>query len=135
MNRIPATVYLIHFDRPYKHARHYVGYTAAESLEDRLARHRSGRGARLLHVVQRAGISWQVVRTWRFDSIQEARRKERALKGRGQGPRCPACRCLSTQISDALRQEAERMLAEIKATLPHQSLVYRLTERTVHPCI
>lgn len=57
-----GTVYLIHFDRPYKHAGHYLGY--ASDLEKRLERHRKGRGARLLDVIQKEGIDWKVVRTW-----------------------------------------------------------------------
>jgi len=57
-----GTIYLIHFDRPYKHAGHYLGY--ASDLEKRLERHRKGRGARLLKVIQDVGIDWKVVRTW-----------------------------------------------------------------------
>jgi predicted GIY-YIG superfamily endonuclease len=30
-------VYLIHFDRPYKHSRHYLGY--ATDVDERLERH------------------------------------------------------------------------------------------------
>ena len=44
---IPATVYLIHFARPYWHARHYIGYTALEDVDARMARHRAGGGSRL----------------------------------------------------------------------------------------
>jgi hypothetical protein len=32
-----GTVYLLHFDRPYRHARHYLGW--AEDLDNRLAEH------------------------------------------------------------------------------------------------
>ena len=41
-----GTVYLLHFDQPYKHARHYVGWTA-RNVRCRLAEHAAGRGARL----------------------------------------------------------------------------------------
>jgi predicted GIY-YIG superfamily endonuclease len=34
-----GTVYLIHFDRPYHHARHYIGYT--DDVDARLAGHLS----------------------------------------------------------------------------------------------
>jgi hypothetical protein len=37
-------VYLLHFDTPYRHARHYLEYAA--DLDVRLAQHRAGRGAR-----------------------------------------------------------------------------------------
>jgi predicted GIY-YIG superfamily endonuclease len=49
-----GTVYLLHFDRPLKHAKHYLGY--ANDLQARLEQHRSGNGARLIQVVQEAGI-------------------------------------------------------------------------------
>ena len=56
-----GTVYLLHFDQPYKHARHYVGWTA-RTVRCRLAEHEAGRGARLLAVVRAAGIGWQLAR-------------------------------------------------------------------------
>ena len=37
-------IYLLHFDRSYRHARHYLGYT--ENLDARLAAHRAGAAAR-----------------------------------------------------------------------------------------
>jgi predicted GIY-YIG superfamily endonuclease len=80
------TVYLLHFERPYRHARHYVGYT--ENLEQRLAAHRSGNGARLIEVITVAGIDWQLARTWEG----AGRDLERAIKRAGHSPRlCPIC--------------------------------------------
>jgi predicted GIY-YIG superfamily endonuclease len=80
-----GTVYLIHFDTPYKHARHYTGW--ASDLERRVADHRAGRGARLMEVIKDAGISWDVVRTW-----EGTRNLERAIKDRHEAPRlCPEC--------------------------------------------
>lgn len=35
-------IYIIHFDSPYHHARHYVGFCAEGNLEQRLAQHRAG---------------------------------------------------------------------------------------------
>jgi predicted GIY-YIG superfamily endonuclease len=81
----PGTVYLIHFDVAYRHARHYVGWTA--DLLARLAAHREGRGARLMEVITAAGISWQLARTW-----PGGRDRERAIKNRHEAPRlCPIC--------------------------------------------
>lgn len=78
-------VYLIHFNTPYKHARHYMGYT--DDLAARLASHASGNGARLMEVITNAGIHWQLVRTWQGD-----RSVERQLKDRHNAPRlCPIC--------------------------------------------
>jgi predicted GIY-YIG superfamily endonuclease len=80
-----GTVYLIHFDRPYNHARHYTGWT--RDLPARLAQHQAGRGARLMEVITDAGISWHVARTWPGD-----RTRERAIKDRHQAPKlCPDC--------------------------------------------
>jgi predicted GIY-YIG superfamily endonuclease len=78
--------YLLHFERPYKHARHYLGF--AEDLERRLELHRAGRGARLVEVVVAAGIGFQLVRTWDGDGTLE-----RALKNRHNAPArlCPLC--------------------------------------------
>ncbi len=57
------TVYLLHFTQRYKHAGHYIGST--KSLTQRLAEHRSGRGARLLEVVHAVGITWVLARMGR----------------------------------------------------------------------
>lgn len=81
----PGTVYLIHFDRPYKHARHYLGW--ASDLDARLADHAAGHGARLLAVVRTAGIGWRLARTW-----TGSRQRERQLKRQGGASRCcPLC--------------------------------------------
>ena len=81
----PGTVYLIHFDVAYRHARHYLGWTA--DLHARLAAHRDGRGARLMEVITKAGITWQLARTW-----PGGRERERAIKNRHEAPRlCPFC--------------------------------------------
>jgi predicted GIY-YIG superfamily endonuclease len=81
-----GTVYLIHFDRPYKHARHYTGWTKG-SLDKRLQLHRQGQGSRLMAVVTAAGIGWQLARTW-----EGGRRRERQIKAQGGASRCcPLC--------------------------------------------
>lgn len=81
-----GTVYLLHFERPYHHARHYLGFTA-EPVEERIRRHQSGHGARLLAVIVKAGISFRLVRTWRG-----GRRLERRIKSLGGATRvCPIC--------------------------------------------
>jgi predicted GIY-YIG superfamily endonuclease len=78
-------VYLLHFDTPLCHARHYIGY--AGDIENRLALHRAGGGARILAVCKERGITWRLVRTW-----PGTRQTERALKRQKHGPRlCPVC--------------------------------------------
>lgn len=80
-------IYLLHFDRPYKHARHYTGWTPDGNLDARLAAHKAGRGARLTQVVAQAGIGWTLARTWPGD-----RTRERQLKRQGGASRrCPIC--------------------------------------------
>ncbi|GLH97372.1 hypothetical protein [Phytohabitans aurantiacus] len=80
-----GTIYLLHFDRPYRHARHYLGW--ARDLDARLAHHAAGTGARLLAVVAAAGITWTLARTW-----TGTKTRERALKRQGGASRrCPLC--------------------------------------------
>lgn len=87
------TVYLLHFDRRYAHAGHYIGSTS--NLERRIHQHRKGRGARLLEVVSQAGIDFTVSRTWEGD-----RKKERQLKNRGGASRlCPLCKQTRTDTA------------------------------------
>lgn len=82
---VMGTVYLLHFDRPYKHARHYMGW--AEDLQRRLDEHLAGRGARLTSVVMAHGIGWTLARTW-----PGTRARERQLKVMGGASRrCPLC--------------------------------------------
>ena len=69
-------VYLLHFDRPYRHARHYCGWTT--DLPARLAAHADGRGARLIDVITVVGISYRLARTW-----PGSRARERQIKRQG----------------------------------------------------
>jgi predicted GIY-YIG superfamily endonuclease len=80
------TVYLLHFDRPLKHARHYLGWTT--NLDARLEHHLKGSGARLVRAVVQSGIGVTLARQWRG----EDRNFERKLKNRNNGPKlCPIC--------------------------------------------
>ena len=80
-----GVIYLLHFTRRYRHAAHYTGW--ASDLDQRLAEHAAGRGARLLAVIAAAGITWTLARTW-----EGTRSDERALKRQGGASRrCPIC--------------------------------------------
>ena len=82
---INGTIYLLHFSRPFGHAKHYLGW--ANDLEGRLAHHAAGTGANLLRHVAAAGITWQLARTW-----TGSRTRERQLKKQGGASRlCPLC--------------------------------------------
>lgn len=82
-------VYLIHFHKPLKHARHYLGFCATDdSLDKRLTDHLCGMGARLLEVLFEVGIEWSCVRVW----YGADRKFERKLKDAKHGGRfCPVC--------------------------------------------
>ena len=80
-----STVYLIHFDRPYKHAQHYLGSTS--NLKRRLQEHREGHGGRLMAVITQAGITWRLARTWEGGHVLERRFK----RWHGGKKLCPIC--------------------------------------------
>lgn len=83
-----GTVYLLHLDPPYKHARHYTGWASAGNLGYRLAHHAAGTGANLLRYAAKDGGTWRVARTW-----PGGRNLERRIKRRGGAARvCPVCR-------------------------------------------
>lgn len=83
----PGTVYLLHLDEPFGHARHYLGYASPGNLWNRLGHHAAGSGANLLRHVAKAGIGWRLARTW-----NGSRSRERQLKARGHSRACPLCR-------------------------------------------
>jgi predicted GIY-YIG superfamily endonuclease len=86
---VPGTIYLLHFDTPYRHAKHYLGWTS--DLQGRLADHAAGRGARLMEVTRAAGIGFVLARTW-----PGTRSRERQLKGEGGRSRmCPICKAVA----------------------------------------
>jgi predicted GIY-YIG superfamily endonuclease len=78
-------VYVIHFDIPYKHAKHYMGFTKNVPL--RMLRHQAGRGATLMRVIEEAGIDWQLAKVMVGD-----RREERRLKKHSSTRYCPICK-------------------------------------------
>jgi predicted GIY-YIG superfamily endonuclease len=92
-HRDAPAVYLLHFDTPYKHARHYLGQT--QDLHLRLADHRTGKthAARLIQVILDAGLTFTLARVWECGTWAEARALERQLKRQKHGPRlCPICK-------------------------------------------
>lgn len=106
MRKIQAHVYLIHLEKPLcNHAQHYLGYTALESVHDRLARHKRGDGAKMLRAANEQGISYQIVRTWSCTSIPEAKSLERRLKNQRNAPRlCPVCHANNSPKTSKPRQ-------------------------------
>ncbi len=79
-------VYLIHFKHKLHHAGHYVGFS--KRLDFRIASHREGTGAKLIRAINRLGIPWMVIRTWRVDG----QGFERYIKNQKHASRfCPLC--------------------------------------------
>jgi hypothetical protein len=104
---LSVAVYLLHFDRPYHHARHYMGFT--DDLGTRIALHKAPTGRshhRLMQVIHAAGIGFVVSRIWPDGD----RALERLLKRRKGAPRlCPLCRAARGGTNDrSTRRRAGR---------------------------
>jgi hypothetical protein len=79
-------VYLLHFDRPLAHARHYVGVALDGNVDRRLAEHLAGQGSPLVRAVVAAGIRVDLVL-----SAQGDRKLERRWHNRHGSRICPRC--------------------------------------------
>lgn len=79
-------IYIMHFSRPYYHARHYIG--SSPDPVARVREHLSGRGSPLVRAVVNAGIA---VHAWVIRR-QGGRRLERHIKNQKHSERfCPLC--------------------------------------------
>ena len=87
-----TTVYILHFDKPYwKTCQHYVGYTKFP-VNERLKKHKDGTGCKIAKYAMSKGIDFLLVHTEEFDTISEARRREKQLKKEGNlKRRCSVC--------------------------------------------
>lgn len=87
-NSTMGSVYLLHFDRPFGHAKHYTGW--AKDVDKRIGEHLDG-GVKAANLVKKAadsGIGFSVARIW----PNTTRSDERALKKQGGASRrCPIC--------------------------------------------
>ena len=91
----PTYLYLIHFDTPLHHARHYLG--ATYNLKRRLRRHATNQGSRLVAAVNAANISWQLVKVWYGSFTLES-----ITKTQKNGPQfCPICRTTPRRLKNA----------------------------------
>lgn len=89
-----GTVYLIHFERPFHHAQHYLGWS--ENVAERFTEHQTGtKGSRLLLAVRQAGIRFTIVRTW----PDTDRHFERKLHNARHNKRlCPVCTPMALNV-------------------------------------
>lgn len=81
-----SQVYLLHFDPPLHHAKHYLGWT--KHLDRRITHHRNGTGAKICAAAVANGSKLEVARVWEnADHMLEHR-----LKRHKNSPRlCPIC--------------------------------------------
>lgn len=85
-------VYVIHFDKPYKHAKHYTGI--AINVEARMKKHRSGQGARLMKIIKEHNIGFQYSIIKEGLTFSEAHAYEKYLKTKIKKPQryCSICK-------------------------------------------
>lgn len=99
--------YLIHFSKPVKHARHYLGSTRVECFKRRMQEHCRGDGSRLLKRALAADQVLYIARIWQ----ETDRSRETTIKRSGHLPRyCPIC---------------------VKGLVPELTTCQRLTARTL----
>ncbi len=86
-----AYVYLIHFTKPLGHSRHYLGRTYL-TPEQRLKRHLSGNGAKLIQLAKENGSEFIIARVWHCATYAQSAELEHRLKSRQENVRlCPIC--------------------------------------------
>lgn len=107
-----GTVYLLHFDPPYKHSGHYYGWTT--DLNATVKRHYAGTsGAKMVTAAVRAGSKIIVARRWKdvpYAFVKKMRAGKNAIR------RCPRCRAEGryAQQDDRLEELLERSLDEAR---------------------
>jgi predicted GIY-YIG superfamily endonuclease len=89
---VQGFVYLIHFEKKYYHAQHYIGW--ARNVEKRMVHHRNGSGSKLLAHLNKIGIKWEVVMTKKGTGDEE-RRMKKCKKARSF---CPVCKNDKTNL-------------------------------------
>lgn len=101
-SRPVAGCYLLHFDPPYKHARHYLGW--ADDIERRVREHLSAgsKASPLVRAALAAGCKVRLARVWAAYS----RDWERSTKNGRNVPRlCPECRAQLAGLVSMARDE------------------------------
>lgn len=79
-------VYLLHFDEPLHHAKHYIGWT--KDLCQRMREHEKGLGARILDYIRSQGKGWVLARVWSGVSKNWERKLKNLKKATYY---CPIC--------------------------------------------
>jgi predicted GIY-YIG superfamily endonuclease len=84
---LPGTVYVLHLEPAYRHARHYIGWTAGD-VDARVATHVQGTGSPLIRAAVAAGVRVQIAATMPGSLMLERRLK----RWHKTGQFCPICR-------------------------------------------
>jgi hypothetical protein len=84
-----VAVYILHFDKPFHHSRHYVGWAKEPTAETRINHHHNGTsGVRYIEAALAAGVTFRVARIW----PDASRNFERQLKNtHSTADYCPIC--------------------------------------------
>lgn len=89
-----GTFYTLHFEPPFKHARHYSGWTSRD-VSERLREHLAGKGSPLVKAAADAGVAVVIARI--VPGVD--RHFERAQKEGKNVPRtCPICQGVKTPL-------------------------------------
>lgn len=100
-------VYVLHFDTPYKHAKHYTGI--AVNVERRVREHRRGAGAKLTKVLKENNIEFKWKMLKEYETFSEAKNEEKRLKEKVKNAKhyCPYCKAERNKTNGLSRQETE----------------------------
>lgn len=99
-----AAVYVLHLHPPFKHARHYIGFTDGEDVAERLREHERGAGSAMLRAACRAGVQLEIAHVF----VGGDRHFERRLKNRRDV--CSWCRICGRSAEDhEVRRPTPRM--------------------------
>ncbi len=71
-------VYVIHFDKPYKHAKHYTGI--ALNVNKRMKEHKGGYGSKLMKVITENNIGFRYNIIAEYPNYSRAKTEEKRLK-------------------------------------------------------
>lgn len=93
-------VYLLHFEKPVARARHYLGFTRDDRLNERLTEHMSKKGARLTARAVDAGVAIYLARVF----PQLTANDEKRLKAASHFDKlCPICCPLFAELRHDVR--------------------------------
>ncbi|MBD3387428.1 MAG: hypothetical protein GF414_00605 [Candidatus Altiarchaeales archaeon] len=101
-------VYVIHLNRPFRHAKHYIGYTT--DIVRRMTHHSLGHrdSSHFMKAVCRAGIRWSVTMVQSFEDAKEAVCFEKKLKrDKRSSLHCPLCK--TAELERGRRAARDRM--------------------------